>query len=395
VAASYPSGIKAFPNYANGDQVTPTTINDPNLEITALETGLLDGLAHDLLPDASGNQRNLGADGIRWYDLFLSHDVIVGGDLHVQGGISPVTGSVTIYGNLTAQGTVAVGTDLYVAGNTHGVGVANFDGAVGVGGTLTVTGNTIVSGTLTAASGPLIVASDVFVAGNLHIVGLANIDGAVAVGGTLTVLDTITAVGITATGIDISGAHAAAYAMTVVNTSPTGHGLHVQAGTTATENLLRLDNAAGAPLVVITATGYVQAQKLLIGGPSQLGNTVSLNRDLVSDRPFTFVGNAPTTIHTLAPRYGFDVGTMLLVSGTLANNGSVQFFDVVLAIGNATASLITGMSKGAAASRVYTVSGNNIQLTMGDIGPYHVGALPLTVESLSPAAVLLPTLPGA
>jgi cytoskeletal protein CcmA (bactofilin family) len=414
VPASYPSGIKAFPTYANGDQVTPTTINDPNLEVTAIEAGLIDGLAHDLVPDATSNQRSLGTAGQQWYDLVISH--------HLTAGELTITANVSGEAAFTVINTHAAGSGAIIQGASAGAGAAlrvrdylGTDIAIITGAgqlqidailshgdiksesTLHVTGAATFSGGA-AFSGGLATSGmaqleNVSITGAISVNGTATFNSPVLVHSTLTVEGTITA-----PAIAVSGTRPGAYAMTLTNTAATGHGLLVQAGTSS-EDLLRLSNAAGVARMIIGAVGNLQVfdvlvhQGLIVTGASDLGQTVTVRRDIVSDRPYIVVGTAPVTIHTLAPRHGFDVATCLLVSGILAGNGDVSFIDLVLAIGNGSASLLAGLSKGGAGSRVYTVSGNNIQLVMGN-GNYQIGTLPLTVECLGSAAVLLPTLPG-
>ena len=48
MAASYPTSIKTFPTRSNGNTITPGFFNDPDDEITAIETALLQGTAHNL-----------------------------------------------------------------------------------------------------------------------------------------------------------------------------------------------------------------------------------------------------------------------------------------------------------------------------------------------------------
>lgn len=57
MAASYPTTIKTFPTRANNDVITPAMFNDPDDEITAVETALLQGFDH-----------NLNAPGFRYDD---------------------------------------------------------------------------------------------------------------------------------------------------------------------------------------------------------------------------------------------------------------------------------------------------------------------------------------
>ena len=95
MSAAYPSSIASFPTYSNLDLITPTVANQPDGEIVAVETGLLNGFAHDLKSDATGNNRSLGVSGNAFYNLLLSNNATIGGD-------------ATIGGNATIGGTFAV-----------------------------------------------------------------------------------------------------------------------------------------------------------------------------------------------------------------------------------------------------------------------------------------------
>ena len=95
MSAAYPGSIASFPTYANLDLITPTVANQPDGEIVAVETGLLNGFAHDLKSDATGNNRSLGVSGNAFYNLLLSNNATIGGD-------------ATIGGNATIGGTFAV-----------------------------------------------------------------------------------------------------------------------------------------------------------------------------------------------------------------------------------------------------------------------------------------------
>lgn len=57
MAASYPTNVKTFPVWVNGDDIDPPNQNEPNDEITAMESALLGGFEH-----------NLNAPGFRFDD---------------------------------------------------------------------------------------------------------------------------------------------------------------------------------------------------------------------------------------------------------------------------------------------------------------------------------------
>lgn len=65
MAASYPVTVKSFATISNGDIVDASDPNDIQNEVTAVEGGLLNGFAHNLLPDAN-NTRDIGSDALRW-----------------------------------------------------------------------------------------------------------------------------------------------------------------------------------------------------------------------------------------------------------------------------------------------------------------------------------------
>lgn len=48
--ASYPTSVKTFTTRVDGNTITPAFFNDPQDEITAVQSGLLNGLAHSLIP---------------------------------------------------------------------------------------------------------------------------------------------------------------------------------------------------------------------------------------------------------------------------------------------------------------------------------------------------------
>lgn len=68
--ASYPSSIKSFPTFADStDIIFAANQNDPNAEIVAVETGLLNGFQHDLKPLSAGGF-SLGTTTLPWAALF-------------------------------------------------------------------------------------------------------------------------------------------------------------------------------------------------------------------------------------------------------------------------------------------------------------------------------------
>lgn len=94
MAASYPTSAKSFTALNAGDTIQDTDVEAAYDEITAVETGLISGLAHDLkFTDATYDIGKSGATRPR--DGFFSRNVTVGGTL-------AVTGAVTLSGVQTA-----------------------------------------------------------------------------------------------------------------------------------------------------------------------------------------------------------------------------------------------------------------------------------------------------
>lgn len=68
--ASYPSSIVTLATHNdNTDTIFAADINTPNAEIVAIETGLLNGFQHNLIPDAD-DTRSLGSSSKRWLKLW-------------------------------------------------------------------------------------------------------------------------------------------------------------------------------------------------------------------------------------------------------------------------------------------------------------------------------------
>jgi hypothetical protein len=88
MAASYPSSAKSFSTKATNDVIEASHPNDLQDEVTAIETALLTGLAHDLLPDGDGT-RKLGSAALSWDGseiINLSASNITGGVLPIGSG---------------------------------------------------------------------------------------------------------------------------------------------------------------------------------------------------------------------------------------------------------------------------------------------------------------------
>lgn len=104
MAASYPSGAKSFTTKADGGTISASHVNDLQDEVTAVESALLNGLAHDLkFTDATYDIGKSGATRPR--DFFLSRNATISGTMQV-GGTTTFTGLV---GHAITT-TTAVGT---------------------------------------------------------------------------------------------------------------------------------------------------------------------------------------------------------------------------------------------------------------------------------------------
>jgi hypothetical protein len=87
VAADYPTSIKAFTTKTNGSVIEVDHVNALQLEVTAIETALKNGLQHHLLfTDATYDIGQSGATRPR--HLYLSGNVVAGGN------VSDVTGTM-------------------------------------------------------------------------------------------------------------------------------------------------------------------------------------------------------------------------------------------------------------------------------------------------------------
>jgi hypothetical protein len=119
MAASYPNSAKSFSTLNPGDTIQDTDIEAAYDEVAAIESALLNGLAHDLkFTDATYDIGKSGATRPR--DLFLSRNATIGGTVAVTGAATlsstlAVTGAITERGRSAAQGEWT--TPTFAAGN--------------------------------------------------------------------------------------------------------------------------------------------------------------------------------------------------------------------------------------------------------------------------------------
>jgi hypothetical protein len=86
MSASYPGAVKTFTTKNAGDAIQPADVNDLQDEVNAIEAGLLNGLAHDAIPDATANNRNVGSTAKKWRDAHFAGDVEIHGVAYVWPG---------------------------------------------------------------------------------------------------------------------------------------------------------------------------------------------------------------------------------------------------------------------------------------------------------------------
>lgn len=70
-AASYPSAVKSFSTKTTGQTIAASFINDLQDEVVAIETGILNGFAHNLKP-LSANTYDLGTTSLPWGNVYTS-----------------------------------------------------------------------------------------------------------------------------------------------------------------------------------------------------------------------------------------------------------------------------------------------------------------------------------
>jgi hypothetical protein len=89
-AASYPTTVWTVPTRNNGDIIGAAFFNDPNNEVIAVETGLLNGFQHNLKP-LTTNANDLGTSLLLWRSAYLSQTLNV-----TQGTITSSTPSLNL-----------------------------------------------------------------------------------------------------------------------------------------------------------------------------------------------------------------------------------------------------------------------------------------------------------
>lgn len=109
MSASYPTSIKSFASRSNGQTIDASHVGDLQDEVNAIETGLKNGFAHDLLfTDATYDIGKSGATRPR--DLFLSRNLTTGGSIVAAttltvGTDAAVTGVLNVTGAMASAGS--------------------------------------------------------------------------------------------------------------------------------------------------------------------------------------------------------------------------------------------------------------------------------------------------
>jgi len=75
--ADYPTSVKVFTTKVADQVIDPAHINDIQDEINAVETGLLNGFAHDLVPLVDSS-RNIGSSALQWKEGHFSSLYVAG-----------------------------------------------------------------------------------------------------------------------------------------------------------------------------------------------------------------------------------------------------------------------------------------------------------------------------
>lgn len=124
MAASYPTSTKSFTTKIDGNTISAAHVNDAQDEIVAVETGLRDGLAHDLkFTDASYDIGKSGATRPR--HGYFSGNLVAGGTLAITGATT-LTGAAALNGGATVTGDIYTTAWVDYAGTSTVTGWTSF-----------------------------------------------------------------------------------------------------------------------------------------------------------------------------------------------------------------------------------------------------------------------------
>lgn len=148
MAASYPGSVKVFSARSNGQTIDAAHVNDLQDEVSAIESGLLNGTAPMTSSNATVNNLQVNANST------IVGSLSVGVNVNIQGASSCANLNVT--GNSTVVGSLAVGVNLNVAGassvaNLNVTGNSTVVGSQQIGVNLTVGGASTFTGPVTLA----------------------------------------------------------------------------------------------------------------------------------------------------------------------------------------------------------------------------------------------------
>lgn len=151
--ASYPSTTPSFSTRTDGQTIAGSWFNGLQDEVVAIAAALINGLAHSALPGTTAAY-DLGSTSVKWRDLHLSRNALIGGTLGVT-GVATFTAAPVF-----SAGFGTLGGDLLFTDATYDIGKSGatrprdgfFSRNVVVGGTLGVTGASTIAA-LSATSG--------------------------------------------------------------------------------------------------------------------------------------------------------------------------------------------------------------------------------------------------
>ncbi len=120
--ATYPGAIISLPNHSDTtDTIFAADINTPNAEIVAVETGLLNGFQHNLLPLTDATY-SLGSSSKKWLLNGVSVPVVAYTPTWGNTGTANALGNGTLVGEYIQIGKFVKFTILLTFGSTTTVG---------------------------------------------------------------------------------------------------------------------------------------------------------------------------------------------------------------------------------------------------------------------------------
>lgn len=288
---------------------------------------------------------DLGSNGARFQDIFLSGGISASGNAAV-GGTLTLTGTTALNSTLTVTGVTALNGGLTMDSNKFTV--ANTSGDVATAGTLTVTGATALNGGLTMDSDKFTVANtsgNVATAGTLAVTGTSAFTGVVTANAGV-VVDNIT---IDGTEIDLSSGDLTLDVAGDIILNADGGDISLQDGSATFGSLTN----SGGNLVV---KGGTTAAATFTGANVDFAGTVDVTGALTADSTVAVAGVLSPATHVDMP----DNAKIKLGTGddlTAYHDGSNSYLT------NATGALkISTETSGGAVTIGHTTS----EVTIGD-----------------------------